>query len=121
MHAMQKSIQLQIRDANAALLEVIRRAREALNGREDFHLENIRAIAVPLEQMGPIVARAAELRSRAFNLGKELQEYTENLSALYSTLDQINFMLLARRNSLQASRGHIESLNLWASTLNQTR
>ena len=71
--------------------------------------------------MAPVVAHAAELRAAGIALPAELQEYADNLSALRNALEQLRFMLLARQTSLQASRSHVETVNLWATRLNQTR
>jgi len=118
---MKTSVQAQIREANAMLRAFLSRAREALNGSRAISPEDLRAVAVPLEQMAPIAAQAAELRSADFGLTADFKEYAESLDALQNTLEQVRFMLLARQSSLQAARGHVESLNLWAARLNQTR
>jgi hypothetical protein len=40
---------------------------------------------------------------------------------LQGTLEQVRFMLLARQTQLAAARSHLETVGLWAKTLNQTR
>jgi hypothetical protein len=118
---MKSSIQEQIQEANTLLGALLFHAREALCGREDFTFESIQAISLPLKQMAPLVARAAEMRAEGSELTKDLEEYAETLSVLQATLEQVQFMLLARQTSLEASRSHAETMNLWATRLNQTR
>jgi hypothetical protein len=118
---MKSSIQEQIQEANTLLGSLLFHAREALSGREDFTFESIQAISLPLKEMAPLVARAAEMRAAGSELTKDLQEYSETLRLLQATLEQVQFMLLARQTSLEAARSHSETMNLWAERLNQTR
>jgi MoxR-like ATPase len=118
---MKNSIQKQIQEATAAVRAFLSSAREALNGRRAFSPDDLRAIAEPLEQMAPIAAQIAELRSAEFGLTADFREYADSLDALNETLEQVRFMLLARQSSLQASRSHVETLNLWTTRLNETR
>jgi len=111
----------QIREANSALVAILSDAREALGGRKAFSFEALRSIVAPLQQMAPIVSHATEQGATGFALAPELKEYADNLSALQITLEKIQFMLLARQTSLQASRSHAETLNLWATRLKETR
>jgi len=116
---MKTSIEKQIQEVNAALGALLSTAREALAGRKDFTSEDIKAISEPLGQMTPIVSRASELRAVASDA--DLKTYTRTLEELQITLEQVRFMLLARRTHLEISRSHLNTFNLWAKTFEQTR
>ncbi len=118
---MKVSIQTQIQQATAILAGALSHVRGTLSGHQDFNVEIIHAITLPLKVASPILAQAAELRATDPDLSADLQEYADTLSALHGVLDQVRFMLLARQTSLQASLSHLETMNLWATTLNQTR
>jgi hypothetical protein len=118
---MEQPMRERIREANVKLRSLLSRARNALAGRQSFTSENIKAISEPIEQMAPIVSQAASLRAFDLNMDADLKEYAENLGELQNTLEQVRFMLLARQAHLETSRSHLETVNLWATTLKQTR
>jgi len=118
---MENSTRKQIHEANALLRTFLNQAREALGGRQSLNLETLRTIAAPLEKMGPISSQSEALCMADARLTADFKEYAENLKKLQTTLEQVHFMLLARQTSLQSSRTHVETLNLWATRLNQTR
>ena len=109
------------RAANAKLHALIGRTRAALAGRSNFTVEDVRAIAEPVAQMAPIVAEAKHLRTLRPDLDGELQAYAGNLGELQTALEQMRFMLLSRLASMEALRGHVESVGLWASRVRQTQ
>jgi hypothetical protein len=90
---MEDSILNRIRNANMRLRELLGRTRDALAGRRNFTVEDVRAIAEPVAQMEPIVAEAKRLRT------------------LQPELD----------GELEAMRGHLETVGLWTAALSQTR
>ena len=84
--------------------------------------ENIKAISEPIELMAPIVSQAADLRAMDREYGRGASRHMpRTLKELQVTLDQVRFMMLARQAHLEASRSHLETLNLWATTVKQTR
>lgn len=110
-----------VREAVEALRELLLQAREALAGRQDFAVAEIRAISKRLGQMEPIVSRARELRANDPELDSNLKTYAEILRELQTALEQVRFMLLAKQAQLGATRGHLETVNLWATAYTQTR
>lgn len=118
---MEDSIRDQIREAEAKLGNLLSRAREALAGRQDFNVHDIRSISERLGQMAPIVAQAADLRAKDTQLDTDFKAYAETLKQLDVTLEQVRFMFLARQAQLAAARSHMETVNLWASAFKQTR
>jgi hypothetical protein len=109
------------RTANAKLHALIDRTRAALAGRNNFTAEDVRAIAEPVAQMTPIVAESKHLRTLQPELEGELESYAGNLDELQTALEQMRFMLLSRLANVQALRGHLESVGLWATRLRQTQ
>jgi hypothetical protein len=118
---MEVSLLDRISDVNAKLRALLFRAREALAGRFNFGVEEVRAIVEPVEQMAPIVDQAEQLRTLQPDLDGELKAYGANLGELQTTLDQVRFMLIARRANLASARGHMEAVVQWAAALRQTR
>jgi hypothetical protein len=118
---MEDSIRDQIREAEAKLGNLLSRAREALAGRQDFNVHDIRSISERLGQMAPIVAQAAALRAKDTQLDTDFKAYAETLKQLDVTLEQVRFMFLARQAQLAAARSHLETVNLWATAFKQTR
>ncbi len=111
----------QVRRANARLREILLQARNALAGRQNFAVQEIRALSEPLAEMQAIVFRSADLRASDSELDAELKSYAATLKELQTILEQVRFMLHARRDHLAAAHGHIERISLWAETLKQTQ
>jgi hypothetical protein len=118
---MENSAQDRVREATTNLRALLGRARESLVGRADFSVQDVRAISGRLGLMEPIVSEAGDLRAKDSDLDAELKIYAETLKELQGTLEQVRFMLLARQTQLAAARSHLETVGLWAKTLNQTR
>jgi signal transduction histidine kinase len=118
---MEHPIHARVRAANVKIRTILSRARNALAGRQDFTAENIQEISQPLTEMAPIVSQATDLRAVDPRLDVDLKEYAENLGDLQNTLEHVRFMLLARQTHMEASRSHLETVNLWATTFKQTR
>lgn len=109
------------RDANAKVRKLLARAREALAGKRKFRVEDVREIAKPVAAMAPIIEERQHLRTLEPDLDGQLEAYAATLGELKTTLEQVRFMLLARRAHLEATRAHLETFGLWAATLRQTR
>lgn len=118
---MEDSILERVRGANAKLAVLLLRTRDALAGRHNFSVEDVRAVADPIEQMAPIVAEAKRLRTLRPDLDSELKVYAGYLGEIETALDQTRFMLLARCANLEALRGHLKTAGLWAAALRQTQ
>jgi hypothetical protein len=95
--------------------------REALAGRQNFQPEDVRELSEPVGEMEPILAEAKRLRTLQPDLDGELETYTGNLGEAQKALEQLRFMLLARRANLDAMRSHMETVSYWAAAYRQTR
>jgi len=111
----------QVRRANLRLRDILLRARDALAGRQNFTVQEIRALSGPLAEMRQIVSRAAELRAADAELAVELNHYAVTLEELQTSLERVRFMLVARQTHLAAAQGNLERVALWAGALKQTQ
>lgn len=118
---MEDSILNRVRRANLKLRDLLGHTRDALAGRRNFTVEDVRAIAEPVAQMAPIVAEAKRLRALQPELDGELEAYAGNLGELQAALQHTRVMLIARLANMEALRGHLETVGLWTATLRQTR
>lgn len=110
-----------VRGANLKLRALLDVTRGSLAGRENFGVDNLHAIAEPLAEMAPLIDKAKELRTLQPELDGELEAYAGNLGEMQTALEQMRFMLLARRAQMDAMRGHLATVKLWSDTLRQTR
>jgi len=118
---MSDSILQRVRAANAKLQSLLGHTREALAGRSTFDAADVRAISEPVRQIGPLIEQAKMLRTGNADLDAELEAYAGNLADMQKALDQMRFMLLARRAHIEAMRSHLSTLGLWSATLRMTR
>jgi hypothetical protein len=118
---MQDSTLHRVRGANAKLQMLLRRVADALAGKRNFSVEDVRAIAEPVAEMTPIVSQAEQLRAAVPELHGELDAYGKNLGELQIALDRVRVVLLARSAHVEAQRGHLETVGLWAATWRQTQ
>ena len=118
---MDESILNRVRSANDRLRSLVDLMRGALAGRCQFGVEEMRAISAPLSEMSPLIADAKRLRKIQPELDGAFEAYAETLSDVQTSLDQVRFMLLARRAQIDSMRGHLQTVGRWAETLGQTR
>lgn len=118
---MSESILQRVRAANTKLRPFLVQIREALAGRSNFDVTNVRAIAEPVGDMAKILDEAKELRQFDPSLDQELKVYSGQLAEMNVELERMRFMLLARRAHIETMRGHIETLGLWSAALRMTR
>ncbi len=111
----------QVRGSNSKLRGMLRRVGDALAGRANFGVEEIREIAEPVSRMAPVVAEANQLRAESPELRNELEHYAHNLGELNTALERVNCVLLARCASIEAQRGHLEAVRMWATAWQQTQ
>ena len=117
----ESALSVRVHAVNAKLASMISRMREALAGRQNFQAEDVRELSEPVSEMEPILAEAKRLRTLQPDLDGELEAYTGNLGEAQKALEQLRFMLLARRANLDAMRSHIETVGYWAAAYRQTR
>jgi len=118
---MQESLLHTVRGANSKLQTLLQRVADALAGRRNFGVEDIRAMAEPVAQMAPIVSDAEHLRAAVPEMHGELDTYAKNLGEVQTALDRVRIVLLARCAHLEAQRGHLETLGLWAAAWRKTQ
>jgi len=112
---------VQVHAVNVRVASLVSRMRDALAGRQNFQAEDVRELSEPVSEMEPILAEAKRLRTLQPDLDGELETYTGNLGEAQKALEQLRFMLLARRANLDAMRSHIETVGHWAAAYRQTR
>jgi hypothetical protein len=110
-----------VRGSNSKLRGMLRRVSEALAGRANFGVEEVREIAEPVANMAPVVAQAAEHRAANPEIRNELDHYAQNLVELNAALERVRCVMLARCASMEAQRGHLATVGLWASAWQQTQ
>lgn len=118
---MAQSMPAQVEEANGTLRAILAQVRDGLAGRQEITCETIRDILRQITPLAPVASQGAALRGTDPSLDASLAAYAEHLSDLQDALEQVRFMLLARQSSLQASRSHLETVNLWATAFQQTR
>jgi hypothetical protein len=118
---MNSAVLEQVRGSNSKLRLMLRRVGEALAGRANFGVEELREIAEPVAGMAPVVAQAAELRGANPEIRTELDHYAQNLGELNTALERVRCVMLARCASIEAQRVHLETVGLWVSAWKQTQ
>jgi hypothetical protein len=110
-----------VRAANEQLGRSLARIDEALAGRAAFTSEDLRAIAQPVRAMAAVIARAEQLRAAVPGLQHELEIYSRNLRDMDRAFERVRCLLLSRCAQIEARRGHLDSVRLWADAWRQTR
>ena len=111
----------QVQRINAQMTAQLEDARRALSGQGEFHVEHVRALSKIIVEMAPIMDRADVLRNLEPEIAEPLNVYKSQLKELRFALQRLQMMLIAKRAEMDATRGRLESLSRWASTLSQTR
>src|ERR1700683_2747247 len=97
---MESALSVRVHAVNVKLASLVSRMRDALDGRQNFQAEDVRELSEPVSEMEPILAEAKRLRTLQPDLDGELETYTGNLGEAQKALEQLRFMLLARRANL---------------------
>lgn len=111
----------ELRAANDKIRSALVRTREALEGRQEFTVDDIRATSETLLSVAPLVSRAGELREGNEALDTAFDEYAKNLRELQANLERVRFMLVGRQAQLGTARDHADRVSRWADTLQKTR
>lgn len=110
-----------IASANSTIAPLLADARLSLTGQKNFDVDLVRAIAEPVSQMRPVMARAKELRLLQPEIEGELDVYTSQITELREVLENVRMMLLARRASLEATRSQLAAVGFFTDALSRTR
>jgi|SRR5690242_6269349 len=110
-----------IASINTALSNLLRDAKDSLSGRKEFTIETVRAIAVLVSEMAPIVPRAKEFRSTQPETASHLDTYVGLAGELHSVLENVRVMLVARRAAVESGQEQLRAVSQWAATFQQTR
>jgi hypothetical protein len=115
------SLRQKIDTINARIQALNADTQLALRGEREFGVEQVRVLATSIQEMAPVTARAAELRTLEPELTAQLELYKSQLRELQITLDQIRLMLLTKRAQLLTRGGQLEAVSKWAGALQQTQ
>ena len=118
---MKDTILSRVREANSKLRMLLNHADDAVAGRRNFDVQDLREVQGPVSGVTPFLADAARLRTSARDLDNELQSYARNLEATQTALDRVRVVLLARCASIEAQRAHLQTVSLWSSAWAQTQ
>jgi len=99
---------------NARIGTLLLDSQRALRGERTFGPEEVRAIAVPVAEMAPVMAREKELTAHDPELAAELATYRQQLAELHTALENVRMMMLARRGQMDEASKHLEAVSRWA-------
>jgi hypothetical protein len=118
---MPAELRQKIAAVNTRLTGLVQHTRRSLRGETQFGVEQVRALAAPIAEMAPIMARAKALEDQQPEIAGELAQYKSQLAELHIALQQVTMMLLARRGQMESGRIQLDAVTKWANTLGQTR
>jgi hypothetical protein len=118
---MKETVLSRVREANSKLRMLLDRADDAIAGRRNFEVQDLREVQGPVAGVAPLLDEAARLRPSTPDLNSELQSYAHNLKAARTALDRVRVVLLARCASIEAQRAHLQTVSLWSSAWAQTQ
>jgi hypothetical protein len=118
---MKETILTSVRDANKRLRTLLNSAEDAIAGRRNFTVEDLRSAQEPVSKMKPLIDEAKRIRKSDPNISNELRDYAMNLEATQVALDRVRVVLLARCASMEVQRAHLESVRMWSSALAHTQ
>ena len=118
---MKETILTSVQAANSRLRALLNIAEDAIAGRRNFTVEDLRSAQEPVSKMKPLIAEAKRIRNSDPNVSNELRDYAMNLEAAQVALDRVRVVLLARCASVEAQRAHLESVRMWTSAWAHTQ
>lgn len=110
-----------ITTVNQRLRILLGDSRLALRGERDFGVDMVRALAVQIHDMDPVMSDAKRLRAAHPEISGELDLYISQARELKTVLEHIRVMLVSRRASLDTERAHMETVSRWATAFQSTR
>jgi hypothetical protein len=118
---MTENIVARVREANSKLKTLLNSAEEAIAGRRNFTVEDLRTAQGPVAKMRPLIEEAKRICDSDDSVWNELQDYATNLKAAQVALDRVRVVFLARCASVEAQRAHLESVRMWSSAWAHTQ
>ena len=118
---MRDTILASVCSANHRLRALLNGAEDAIAGRGNFTVEDLRSAQEPVNKMAALIDEAKRLRNSDPEISNELQDYAKNLGATQVALDRVRVVLLARCASIEAQRAHIEAVRMWSSAWARTQ
>lgn len=118
---MKEIILTSMRDASNRLRTLLRSAEDAIAGRQNFTVEDLRSAQEPVRKMTSLIDEAKRIRNGDPEVSNVLQDYAMNLKAAQIALDRVRVVLLARCASIEAQRAHLESVRMWSSAWAHTQ
>jgi hypothetical protein len=106
--------------ANCELRSFLERVDALVHGTGDVDAIELRALGRLLEVMAPEIGEASRGPSVDAVLQALIREYTDNLRALQTSLDQVSCVMLARRAQIEAAQQHLDGLQGWTNAYRQT-
>lgn len=86
---------------NGRIRTLLAETQRALAGEHEFGVEQVRALAEPIQEMAPLMAREADLRTVQPETAAALDLYKAQLRELQTALERVRMMLLARRAQIE--------------------
>jgi hypothetical protein len=106
--------------ANRELRSFLARVDGMVHGTADIGAGDLRELGRLLRSMAPEISEGSSHVSVDAALRALIQEYTGNLRALQSSLDQVRCVMLARRVQMEAAGQRLQGLQSWTSAYRQT-
>lgn len=111
---MSGALREKIAAVNARVGVLLEESWGALRGERNFGPEQVRALALPVSEMAPIMKRAKELAAQHPEIEGELAIYKQHLAELHTALEHVRMMLIARRGRMEEARKHFDAVSRWA-------
>jgi hypothetical protein len=118
---MPSDLRSKIEAVNARLATLLAETKGALSGEREFGVAQVRALSEPIQEMAPVMRRAAELRAAEPEICGALDLYKAQLGELQTALERVRVMLLTRRGQMEAGRTQLDAVSKWAVALRQTQ
>lgn len=118
---MNSPLQQKISAINTHLSGLLEESRKSLRGERQFDIELAHSLSLCIGEMAPVMAQARELRSAQPEINAMLDRYVSQIEELRGVLENVNVMLVARRDGLVAGRAQLQAVARWATSLGYTR
>lgn len=118
---MDSPLKQKILAVNTHLSGLLEESRRSLRGERQFDVELAHSLSLCVGEMAPVMAQAKALRGTQPEICAPLDQYVSQIAELRSVLENVNVMLLARRDAILAGRSQLQAVSRWATSLSYTR